>query len=414
VKPLGNWRSAVCSNSLGSKLPDRATGLLQAEMKRLNSLIIRCAEETAVPAGGALAVDREVFSRRVTELLSSHPRIEFLREEVTTLPPAPCVIASGPLTSEALAASIREELGSDYLYFFDAISPIVEADSLDRSICFRASRRDPTDQAQGDYLNCPMNKSEYETFVAALIAAEKIQLRDFEQGHFFEGCLPIEILAARSPEALAYGPMRPIGLTDPRSGKRPWAVVQLRQDNLAGSLYNLVGFQTNLKWGEQERVLRLIPGLAQAEFVRLGQMHRNTYINSPTLLHPTMELRSRAGIFFAGQIVGVEGYAGNAASGLLAGINLARYLSQEPLFTLPRETMLGALSHYVTHTEPKNFQPMKANFGLFPELVPKPKEKPQRAAAYAERALQTLKNYLHENDQAIRSNGQISTSTDCA
>lgn len=386
-----DFAELVCSNSLGSKLPDRATGLLQAEMKTLGSLIIRCAEEAAVPAG-ALAVDRVAFSASVTRELSQHPLITIERREITTVPEGPAVIASGPLTSHPLAASLREFLGQDHLYFYDALSPIVEADSLDRSICFRASRRDAPGEETGDYLNCPLNREEYLAFVHALVAAERIELRDFEKNdsHFFEGCLPIEVLAARGEESLAFGPMRPIGLIDPRTGRRPHAVVQLRQDNLAGSLYNLVGFQTNLKWGDQERVLRLIPGLAQAEFIRLGQMHRNTYINAPSLIDATMQLRTRPDLFFAGQIVGVEGYAGNAASGLWAGINLARRLTGREPWILPRETMMGSLFHYVSHAEPKDFQPMKANFGLFPELTPKPKAKFERYRAYASRALNCL------------------------
>jgi len=392
----------VCSNSLGSDVPDRAGGVLHAEMRRLGSFILQCAEATRVPAGGALAVDRERFAQEVTRRLSAHPRIEVRREEVTTLPATGLtVVASGPLTSEALAGSLRELTGTEALYFYDAISPIVERESLDMTICFQSSRYDRGDQEEGDYLNCPMNQEEYRRFVEALKGAEKIPLRDFEREDslFFEGCLPIEILAGRGEEALAFGPMRPIGLTDPRSGRRPHAVVQLRQDNLAASLYNLVGFQTNMKWGEQERVLRLIPGLERAEFVRLGQMHRNTFINSPLLLDATLQFRKRPELFFAGQIVGVEGYAGNAATGLLAGLNGARLLEGKAPLTLPPETMLGALCRYITQAEAKHFQPMKANFGVLPELAPgeRPRDKRERAGAYSRRALATLERFLQSD-----------------
>ncbi len=391
----------VCSNSLGSDLPDRAGGLLHAEMRLLGSFIVACAEVARVPAGNALAVDRDRFAEEVTRRLSSHPNIEVRREEVTAVPQAlPAVVASGPLTSPPLAASIRELTGTDALYFYDAIAPIVEHDSLDLSVCFRSSRYAEADQAEGDYLNCPLNREEYRRFVEALKAAERMPLRDFEQEdeQFFESCLPIEVLASRGDDALAFGPMRPVGLLDPRTGRRPHAVVQLRQDNLAGSLYNLVGFQTNVKWGEQERILRLIPGLERAEFVRLGQMHRNTFINSPRLLDPALFLRKRPDLFFAGQIVGVEGYAGNAATGLLAGINLARRLEGKPLLVLPRETMLGALCHYVTHAEPKHFQPMKANFGILPELpeAERPRDKRLRAGAYSRRALAAMEGTKKE------------------
>ena len=379
----------VCSNSLGSKLADRATGVLQAELHLLGSKLIERAEACAVPAGGALAVDREVFSQTVTDAIANHPNITLKREEVTELPDEPTIIATGPLTSPALSQKIAELTGQQYLYFYDAISPIVVADTIDMTIAFAASRYDRGDD---DYINCPMNKEEYFAFIGAIRGAERAELRDFEQEdpHFFEGCIPIEQLAARGDETLAYGPMRPVGLRDPRTDKRPHAVVQLRRDNLAGSLYNIVGFQTNLKWGDQERVLRLIPGLTQAEFVRMGQMHRNTFINSPTLLEPTMAYRARPDLFFAGQIVGVEGYVGNIATGLLAAINLSRHLKHQASLILPPTSMLGALAHYVTHAEPKHFQPMKANFGIMPELPDKVKSKRDRYGAYAERALNDL------------------------
>jgi methylenetetrahydrofolate--tRNA-(uracil-5-)-methyltransferase len=382
----------VCSNSFGSKLPDRASGLLKTELHRLGSLLLDIAEQTAVPAGGALAVDRDAFAERVTGAIAQHSNIELVREEMPTIPTTPTIIASGPLTSHALSAEIAKLSGQEYLYFYDAISPIVTLESIDFDIAFRASRYERGDEEAGDYINCPMNRDEYEAFVTALLDAETIELKQFEREdpHFFEGCLPIEQIAARGRDSLAFGPMRPIGLRDPRTGKRPYAVVQLRRDNLIGTLYNIVGFQTNLKWGDQKRVLQMIPGLQAGDFVRYGMMHRNTFINSPTLLHPTMQFRTRADLFFAGQITGVEGYMGNVATGLLAGINMARHLAHEPLFTLPRTTMLGALCHYVTHAEAKDFQPMKANFGILPEIEPHIKDKRLRYQAYVTRALADL------------------------
>jgi methylenetetrahydrofolate--tRNA-(uracil-5-)-methyltransferase len=391
----------VCSNSLGSKLRDRASGLLQTELQMLGSQLLRFAYEAAVPAGGALAVDREMFSTLVTEALANHPNIEIIREEVTEIPSGPTIIATGPLTSPALSRQIQNLTGEEYLYFYDAVSPIVEADTIDMSLAFTASRYDRGDD---DYINCPMNREEYMQFVEALRNAQTAELRDFEKEdpQFFEGCLPIEQIAARGDDSLAYGPMRPVGLRDPRTGKRPYAVVQLRQDNVAGSLYNLVGFQTNIKWGDQEAVLRMIPGLAQAEFIRMGQMHRNTFINSPVLLHPTMQSKVRDDLYFAGQIVGVEGYVGNIATGLIAASNLARQLEQQSPLLLPRETMLGAMCHYVTHAESEHFQPMKANFGLMPEMQPPVKGKRDRYNAYADRALAALEHTVQElNDPFI-------------
>lgn len=387
----------VCSNSLGSRLVDRASGLLQAEVKRLGSLLLECAEQAAVPAGGALAVDRDAFALAVTSALHQHPRIQIVRQEITVIPPGPTIIATGPLTSDALAADIARLTGQSYLSFFDAIAPIVTAESIDMSVAFRASRYQRGQDEAGDYLNCPMTEAEYRRFVAALLAAERIPLRDFEAADdtgFFERCLPIEQLAARGPDTLAYGPMRPIGLRDPRTGQRPFAVVQLRQDNLAGSLYNLVGFQTNIRWGQQEEILRLIPGLQDAEFVRMGQMHRNTFINSPALLNATMQFRGRPDLFFAGQITGVEGYMGNIATGVVAAQNLARHLAGDAPWTLPPTTMLGALCHYISHAEPEYFQPMKANFGILPELAQHVRGKRDRYAAYAARALADLESAL--------------------
>jgi methylenetetrahydrofolate--tRNA-(uracil-5-)-methyltransferase len=360
---------------------------------------MRAAENSAVPAGGALAVDRERFAQEVTGALESHPNLRLIREEILRVPDTPSIIASGPLTADSLAKDIARLIGDEYLYFYDAISPIVAADSVNMDVAFRASRYDRGEVSEGDYLNCPMNRDEYERFIEALLSAETYTLHDFEREdpHFFEGCLPIEQLARRGKDALAYGPMRPVGLRDPRTGHRPWAVVQLRRDNLAGTLYNIVGFQTNLRFGEQERVLRLIPGLENAEFMRMGQMHRNTFINAPSLLDASLQFRRRADLFFAGQITGIEGYVGNIGTGLLAGINAARYLGGEAPLVLPQTTMLGALCHYVSHAEPGDFQPMKANFGILPPLDDPPRGKRERGAAYAARALSDLDAYVHEH-----------------
>lgn len=387
----------VCSNSLGSMLPHKAPGLLKAELRGLGSMILACAAQTAVPAGSSLAVDRDKFAELVTARIEAHPNIELIRKEVTAVSQEPAIIASGPLTSAALTASISELTGEEYLYFYDAVSPIVDHDTIDTSIAFRQSRYDEGGE-EGDYINCPLSKEEYDRFCAALLAAETITLKQFEQDdpHFFEGCMPIEALARRGHKALAFGPMRPVGLIDPRSGKRPYAVVQLRQDNLIGSLYNIVGFQTNLKWGEQKRVLRLIPGLENAEFLRYGMMHRNTYINAPRLLQPTLQYRGRTDLFFAGQITGVEGYMGNAATGLVAGLNAARLLKGQMPVIFPTNTMLGALCHYITHASIKEFQPMKANFGLFPQPQNQ-MSKSDRYRWYSERALTAMRRFARDN-----------------
>lgn len=382
----------VCSNSLGSNLVDRAPGLLKEELRRLGSMVIACADATAVPAGGALAVDRDAFARMVTDRVCAHPRITLRREEVRSFPQdQPVVLATGPLTSPILASELAALTGSEHLYFYDAMAPIVTAESVNMSVAFRASRYGQ-EGAEGDYLNCPMSQTEYEQFVQALNDADTLPLRDFEREDpkFFEACLPVEVLAGRGLKALAFGPLKPVGLTDPRTGRRSYAVVQLRQDNQAATLYNLVGFQTNLKWGEQERVFRLIPGLEEADFVRLGQMHRNTYINSPTLLYPSMQFRHRQDLFFAGQVTGTEGYIGSVASGLVAGLNMTRYLAGRPLVSFPDTTMIGALCHYVCNANPEAFQPMKANFGLMPPLDPPVRKKRERYAAYAARALADL------------------------
>ncbi|MFN7034937.1 MAG: methylenetetrahydrofolate--tRNA-(uracil(54)-C(5))-methyltransferase (FADH(2)-oxidizing) TrmFO [Bellilinea sp.] len=403
----GYLAELVCSNSLGSNLIDRASGLLKEEIRRLGSLLLQCAEATALPAGGALAVDRHAFASMVTERIIHHPRIHLIREEVKTLPAGIVVIASGPLTSPALAESIQNFSGENRLFFYDAIAPIIDVNSIDFSIAFKASRYGIGEEQSGDYINCPLNRDEYFAFVEALRSAQRISLREFEKEveagvhagmeRFFEGCLPVEILAQRGDLALAYGPMRPVGLKDPRTGKRPFAVVQLRQDNLAGTLYNLVGFQTNLTFPEQKRVFRMIPGLQNAEFVRFGQMHRNTFIASPLLLKPSLQARQRENLLFAGQITGVEGYMGNIATGLLAGMNAARLAQGQPALTLPQTTMLGALCHYVTHASMKDFQPMKANFGILPELPEPIRGKRARAQAYAERSLRDLQNFFEES-----------------
>jgi len=382
----------VCSNSLGSNLPDRAGGLLKAELRRLGSMVLAAADAAAVPAGGALAVDREAFASAVTARIGRHPRIRLVREEVARVPEGPAVIATGPLTSDVLSRDIERLTGEGRLHFYDALAPIVAHDSIDMSIAFRQSRYDRGATEEGDYINCPMSETEFDGFVRALLAAERIELRDFEaeDARFFERCLPIEVIAERGPQALAFGPMRPVGLTDPRTGRRPHAIVQLRQDDAAGSLYNLVGFQTNLRWPEQRRVLRLIPGLQEAEFVRLGQMHRNTYLSSPALLTDTLAWLERPDLFFAGQITGIEGYVGNIAAGLVAGVNAARHLAGQGPWRLAPDTMIGALCRYVTEADAGTFQPMKANFGLLPPLQPPVRGKRRRQAAYADRALASL------------------------
>ena len=390
----GYLAELVCSNSLGSNLIDRPLGLLKEELRRLGSLIVACADETQVPAGGALAVSRDDFARLVTERIEAHPDIRVLREEVTELPQGlPVIVATGPLTSDALARRIRELIGEDYLYFYDAMAPIVTYESIDMTKAFRASRYG---RGGEDYINCPMTKEEYDRFVEALVNAETIELRGFEKEdeRFFEACLPVEVIAKRGHDALAFGPLRPVGLVDPRTGKQPYAVVQLRQDDAAGTLYNLVGFQTNLKWGEQERVFRMIPGLEKAEFVRYGQMHRNTFINSPKLLLPTLQFRGREDLFFAGQITGSEGYIGSTATGLVAGVNAARLLKGRELLVFPPTTMIGALCRYITDPRIKDFQPMKANFGLLPPLERRIKRKKERYRAYAERALKDLEEFI--------------------
>lgn len=388
---LPGFAELVCSNSLRGESLENAVGLLKEEMRRMGSLFMTAADACRVPAGGALAVDREEFSRFITERIAAHPLIEVVHGEVTAIPgEGIVVIASGPLTSDLLARQVGELTG-EYLYFYDAIAPIVAADSIDQERIFRASRYGKGDG--DDYLNCPLNQEEYVDFVTALCAAEKVPPRSFEKLIHFEGCMPVEVLAARGVDTLRFGPMKPVGLVDPRTGVEPYAVVQLRQENLAATMYNLVGFQTKLTYPEQQRVFRMIPALGGAEFVRLGSMHRNTYINAPTLLQRSFQMRQHPRIFFAGQITGVEGYVESAASGLLAGINAGRLADGLELLDPPPETALGSLAGHITGTSGDNFQPMNINYGLFPELGGRVKKKEKRSLL-ARRALDTLDAWL--------------------
>jgi methylenetetrahydrofolate--tRNA-(uracil-5-)-methyltransferase len=392
----------VCSNSLGSNQLDHATGLLLEELRLLGSLLVECADHTKLPAGTALAVDRSRFADLVTEAITNNKLIKVVRGEVLEIPDIPCVIATGPLTSPGMSKSLIEFSGHSNLFFYDAIAPIVTKDSINFEIVFQASRYQ---KDQGDYINCPLNKDEYLRFVDELVKAERIILKSFEseiktgvragKTEFFEGCLPIEVLAERGVDTLAYGPLRPTGIKDPKTSKRPHAVVQLRQDNLAATLYNIVGFQTNLTFSEQKRVFRLIPGLENAEFVRYGQMHRNTYVFSPEVITPALHTKKRPNLFLAGQIIGVEGYAGNIASGLLAGLNAAWQIQGNPPRELPRNTMIGSLIHYVTHAEARDFQPTKANYGL---ILEKPqasrRNKKERNLAIATQSLKALQQWI--------------------
>lgn len=389
----GMFAELVCSNSLKARSIENATGLLKEEMLRMGSLIMEAALVNQVPAGGALGVDREGFGRYVTDKLSHHPLVEVVTAEVGTLPESrPLVVATGPLTSDALASHLEQILGSSSLHFFDAAAPIVTGESIDWDKVYWASRYDKGDP---DYVNCPMEQAEYEAFYQALIEAERHPLKGFEQAVYFEGCMPIEQLGLRGRETMLFGPLKPVGLPNPATGRIPHAVVQLRRENQEGTLFNLVGFQTNLKWPEQRRVFRMIPGLEQAEFARYGVMHRNTFINSPELLLPTLQWRRDPGVFFAGQMTGVEGYVASAASGLIAGQNAVRLAMCQPPLTFPRETAHGALMHYISNGPNPDFQPMNPNFGLFPPLEQKVKGgKKARAAAHAERALHKLQDFL--------------------
>ncbi|MCY7804946.1 FADH(2)-oxidizing methylenetetrahydrofolate--tRNA-(uracil(54)-C(5))-methyltransferase TrmFO [Bacillus spizizenii] len=377
----------VCSNSLRSNTLANAVGVLKEEMRALDSAIIAAADECSVPAGGALAVDRHEFAASVTNRVKNHPNVTVINEEVTRIPEGPTIIATGPLTSESLSAQLKELTGGDYLYFYDAAAPIVEKDSLDMDKVYLKSRYDKGEAA---YLNCPMTEEEFDRFHEALTSAETVPLKEFEKEIFFEGCMPIEVMAKRGKKTMLFGPMKPVGLEHPVTGKRPHAVVQLRQDDAAGTLYNIVGFQTHLKWGDQKEVLKLIPGLENVEIVRYGVMHRNTFINSPSLLKPTYQFKNRSDLFFAGQMTGVEGYVESAASGLVAGINAAKLVLGEELVTFPQETAIGSMAHYITTTNQKNFQPMNANFGLLKELPVKIKNKKERNEQYANRAIETI------------------------
>ena len=387
----------VCSNSLRADRVENAVGLLKEEMRRLGSVLMAAAQATRVPAGKALAVDREAFAAYLTGALEKEPLVTIIREEVTDLPDAgTTILATGPLTADALAGALAKISGREHLHFYDAIAPIVFAESLDMTKVFKASRYG----AGEDYLNCPFSEEEYDAFYQALMAAEQVPLKSFEEPRYFEGCLPIEVMAARGYQTLLYGPLKPVGLVDPQSGKQPFAVAQLRQENREGTLYNLVGFQTKLKYQEQERVFRLIPGLERAEFARLGSIHRNTFIHSPGLLSPHLNFHKLPHLFLAGQISGVEGYVESGAMGLLAGINAARQVKGEPLVAPPRATALGALIYHLTNTETKDFQPMNVNFGLFPPL-PGRTPKKLRGAAYAQRALEELGAWQRELEKGV-------------
>lgn len=384
----------VCSNSLRANGLTNAVGVLKEEMKILNSLVLSAADRHAVPAGGALAVDRDGFSGHITDTLHQHPLIEVVNEELQELPQdGIVVVATGPLTSPALSEQIKTLMGEEYFYFYDAAAPIVEKDSIDMSKVYLASRYDKGEAA---YLNCPMNEAEFDAFYEALITAEVAQVKEFEKEIYFEGCMPIEVMMQRGKQTALFGPMKPVGLVNPHTGELPYAVVQLRQDNAAGTLYNLVGFQTHLKWGEQKRVFSMIPGLEEAEFVRYGVMHRNTFINSPQQLHPTYQFKGRSNLFFAGQMTGVEGYVESAASGLLAGINAARAARGQEMFVFPAETTLGSMARYITTADFKHFQPMNANFGLLPKLETRIRNKKEKNEALANRALESLRGYINQ------------------
>jgi methylenetetrahydrofolate--tRNA-(uracil-5-)-methyltransferase len=390
-----NLAELVCSNSLRSADIHSAVGLLKEEMRMAGSLIMDAARKTQVPAGKAMAVDRELFSREITGRVEGHPLVSVMREEVAEIPPeGMTIIATGPLTSESLSQALQHLIGVDYLYFYDAIAPIVLADSLDMDKVFRQSRYGPP--GEGDYLNCPMDVSAYGHFVAELLAAEKVPLRDFEKAAYFEGCLPVEVMAERGLETLRFGPMKPVGLMDPRAGERPHAVVQLRQEDRDGTMYNMVGFQTKLTWSEQERVFRLIPGLEAAEFVRLGSIHRNTFVCAPRVLEPTLQLKKEPRVLLAGQVSGVEGYVESTAMGWLAGVNAARLAAGLEPVVPPPVTAHGALVRHISGADAGNFQPMNVNFGLFPRLE-KRIPKRERGRAYAERAFDAWREFLRQS-----------------
>ena len=385
----GEFSELVCSNSLRSNALTNAVGLLKQEMRELDSLIMKAADKHAIPAGSALAVDREGFAREITETLRNHPLVEIVSEEVTSIPQGPTIIATGPLTSSPLAKAIKELLQEDSFYFFDAAAPIVTKESINMDIAYYKSRYDKGD---ADYINCPMTKEQFDAFYDALINGKTAEIHDVDKEIYFEGCMPVEVMAKRGPQTLTFGPLKPVGLE--KDGQRPYAVVQLRQDNAVGTLYNIVGFQTHLKWGEQKRIFSMIPGLENCEIVRYGVMHRNTYINSPRVLLPTYQTRIRSDLFFAGQMTGVEGYCESAASGLLAGHNMALLLEGKKPVVLPDTTMIGAMAHYIVNADDRYFQPMNANFGIFnlEHFVPKKRRKD----AYSVQALEVLKQYSQE------------------
>ena len=391
VHQTGDLAELVCSNSLRGNALDQAAGLLKEEMRRLDSLVVRVADEVRVPAGSALAVDRALFARRMTEAVVSLPGVRVHRHEVLRIPDDPVtVVATGPLTADPLAADVAAFVGTTHLHFFDAVSPVLEAESIDLAKAFRASRYG---KGGDDYLNCPLDELEYRAFHQALTTAECASVHDFERELFFEGCLPVEVIASRGEDTLRFGPMKPVGLADPRTGRRPHAVVQLRQDDLAASHWSIVGFQTQLKWGEQKRVFRMIPGLGAAEFVRFGMIHRNTYVNAPLVLEPTFETRRRRGLFFAGQMSGVEGYVESAASGLVAGVAAARRAIGEEPPSFPEDTALGALGRYIARSDPGHYQPTNIAFGLLPDLPVRVRDKAKKRLALAERALASLARF---------------------
>jgi methylenetetrahydrofolate--tRNA-(uracil-5-)-methyltransferase len=385
----------VCSNSLKSDQQPSASWLLKEELRRLDSLLLRAAEKSRVPGGQALTVDRATFAAEVTEAIESHPRIEIRREEISEIDPAQItIVATGPLTSDTLATNIARLTGSDRLFFYDSISPIVDGHTVDRTIAFPASRYDKSLDGTGDYLNCPFSKGEYERFVDQLTAAETAESHIPNDTPYFEACLPIEEIARRGRDTLRFGPMKPMGLVDPRTGRRPYAAVQLRQENLRADSYNLVGFQNHLRFAEQRRILRLIPGLENAEFLRFGQIHRNTYINAPSLLDATLQLRRHPNIFFAGQISGVEGYVESIATGLVGGVLAAAHAAGDPVRAFPRETAVGSLCHYISHADPRHYQPANIAFDLFPALDPNPRDRKERQTSVCRRALESLDQYL--------------------
>jgi len=379
----------VCSNSLRADGLGNAVGVLKEEMRLLDSLIMKAADATRVPAGGALAVDRDGFSTYITQYLESHDQVQIIREEITKIPEEPTILATGPLTSESLAEALKSLTGEASFYFYDAPAPIIDKDSIDFSKVYLKSR---WDKGEAAYLNCPMTEDEYRAWYEVVINAEVLKPKDFEKGVFFEGCMPIEVMASRGFQTPLFGPMKPVGLADPKTGKDPYAVVQLRQDNAAASLYNIVGFQTSLKWPEQKRMIQMIPGLENAEIVRYGVMHKNSFVNSPIFMKATYQTRKRDNLFLAGQITGVEGYVESASSGLVAGINMAKFLNEEQLIEFSPQTAIGSLAHYITHAEAKNFQPMNVNFGLFEDLAQRVKKK-EKKEKYAQRAIEMIKMY---------------------